>query len=156
MRQAVRAIVVKDDKLLVMSRNKFGHKYYALIGGGIDPGETAEFALRREVKEEASLRLGRVQLVFVEETGQPYGTQYVFWCEYVGGEPVLQPDSDEAKIHNMGKNLYQPVWLPLNQLASAPFMSSELKQELVEAFTKGFPTKPKVFSSEAKHEEIID
>ena len=44
MRTAVRAIVIKDQSLLVMHRNKFGQEFYALVGGGVDYGESAEQA----------------------------------------------------------------------------------------------------------------
>ena len=32
--------------------------------------------------------------------------QYVYLCEYVGGEPALNPESDEYAINAMGQNLY--------------------------------------------------
>ena len=57
MKQAARAIIVRDDKLLVMKRNKYGDIYYVLVGGGVDPGETPERAVVREVAEESSLDL---------------------------------------------------------------------------------------------------
>ena len=152
----MRAIIIRDDQLLVMARNKFGHKYYTLVGGGIDPGETAEEALKREVKEETGLPIGTMKLVLVEEAGQPYGTQYIYWCEYVGGEPSMQSDSDEAKINKLGQNLYQPIWIPITSLVDAPFMSSELKHELINMFKTEYPDKPKYFSSEAKYEEIVE
>jgi ADP-ribose pyrophosphatase YjhB (NUDIX family) len=45
MRKAVRAIIIKDDKLLVMNRNKFGKVYDTLPGGNVEIGETLEQAL---------------------------------------------------------------------------------------------------------------
>ena len=53
MRMAARLVMVRDNHLLVMHRNKFGSEYYALIGGGVDPGESPSDALMREVKGEA-------------------------------------------------------------------------------------------------------
>ena len=142
MRKAVRAIVVKDDALLVMRRNKFGEEYYTLIGGGIDFGETAEHALHREIHEETTLKVANPRLVYVEEAGDPFGNQYIYLCDYASGEVSLPPDSEEAKIHAMGQNLYEPMWLPVKDLPSVPFMSETLKKVLIEAFLHGFPDKP--------------
>lgn len=142
MRKAVRAIIVKDDALLVMHRNKFGEQYYTLIGGGIWLGESPEHAIAREVKEETTVDIANPRLVFIEEAGVPYGNQYIYLCDYVSGEVSLPAESTEAKIHALGKNLYVPMWLPLAKLPSVPFLSETLKQVLVNALAHGFPQQP--------------
>ena len=142
MRRAVRVIVFKDNNLLVMKRNKFGTQYYTLIGGAIGIGETPEHALEREVAEETMLQLGKTRLVFVEDAGEPYGVQFVYLADYIGGEPKLNPSSDEASINQMGKNLYEPMWLPVSELAGANFISPKIQRTLVDALQNGFPDKP--------------
>lgn len=142
MKQAVRAIVVNANKLLVMKRNKFGKEYYTLIGGAVEMGEEIEQALRRELMEESSLEVGRVQLVFSEEAGEPYGTQYVYYCEYLGGEPTMSPDAIEAELNAVGQNTYTPMWLPIADLAETTFVSGSLKQALLKSFQAGFPSEP--------------
>lgn len=146
MKQAVRAIIIKDDQLLVMKRNKFGMQYCTLIGGGVDMDEGLEAALRRELREEAGLSVGAVRHVFTEEAGEPYGTQYVFMCEYQGGEPVLSADSDEAQISQMGQNLYEPTWLPLKALPDSHFISESIKQAILEGVAHGFPETPQTLA----------
>lgn len=140
--KAVRAIVVKDDSLLVMHRNKFGHEYYALVGGGIDFGETAEQSLKREITEETGLVVKNPRLMFIEEAGAVFGTQYIYLCEYVNGEPKLQPDSIEAKIEANGKNLYMPMWLPIKDLHSVPLLPEVLKRALLDGLKNGWPDEP--------------
>lgn len=142
MRKAVRAIIIKDNKLLTMHRNKFGQAYYTLPGGGIDFGETAEETLKREVREETNLHVTNHRLVFVEEAGDPFGTQYVYLCEVSGDDMRLQEDSDEAKINQLGQNLYKPHWLPLEKLAKSTFLSDKLKDAILKAVREGFPDKP--------------
>lgn len=139
MRQAVRAIVIHGNKLLVLHRNKFGKEYDTLPGGNIEIGETQTEALVREVHSETSVTFDQPRLVFVEEAGDPYGTQYIYLCRYVSGTPVLREDSDEAHIHQMGKNLYEPMWLDIDALKDRPFLSEHLKHAIIHCFHNGFP-----------------
>ena len=142
MRTTARAIVVKDNQLLVMHRHKFGQEYYALIGGGVDFGETPEQTLYREVAEEASLQISNHRLVIIEDAGAIYGRQYIYLCDYVSGEPQLAADSMEAQITAGGQNLYQPLWLPLDQLPEINLLPKELKAMLLEYLPKGWPAEP--------------
>jgi ADP-ribose pyrophosphatase YjhB (NUDIX family) len=138
-KQSVRAIVINGDKLLVMRRNKFGDVYYTLIGGGIGIGEDAETALRREIREETGMEVGAVRQVFIEDAGDLYGVQHVFLCEYIGGEPVLSPDSDEAQIGALGQNLYEPCWLSLTEVLQVRFRSKSVAEALSSGVQDGFP-----------------
>ncbi len=142
MRQVSRAIIIKDDKILLMERNKFGLKYRALIGGGINSGESALDALHREVFEEASIRIKNPRLVITEDAGEIYGTQYIFLADFDSGEVKLSPDSEEYGITAMGKNIYNPVWYPIKDLNEAHILPVELNDILIEFTTKGFPKEP--------------
>ena len=125
-----------------MHRNKFGKEYYTLLGGGIDAGETAEHALVREIKEEAEVVIRNPRLVFVEEAGDPYGTQYIYLCDYVSGEGNLHPDSEEASLNKDGQNLHTPTWRTITKLRDLPFRSEKLKQKILECLKNGFPDQP--------------
>lgn len=128
--------------MLVMHRNKFGREYYTLIGGGVDLGENEPQALLREVAEETGLAVANPRLVIVEDHDKFYGPQYVYLCDYVSGEPRLSADSDEASINELGKNMYEPMWLDVAKLAEVPFISPELKAALLEYLPNKFPAEP--------------
>jgi 8-oxo-dGTP diphosphatase len=142
MRYAARAIIVRNQDILLMRRNKFGKVYYILPGGGVNAGESPEQALYRELAEETGVVVRDHRLVFTEEAGAPYGTQFVYVCTYVSGEPALSPDSEEAKIHALGSNLYEPMWVPVHEVAHLAFNSPALRGAVVNAMATGFPNTP--------------
>lgn len=143
----MRAIIVHKDNLLVMERNKFGQHYYTLIGGHIELGESQGKALLREIHEETMVETRNPRLVYIEHAEAPYGIQYVYLCEYVGGVPLLHPKSDERAINTGGNNLYTPRWLPLGELANVPFRSKQLQQRLLDHIKNGFPDEIEEFTS---------
>jgi ADP-ribose pyrophosphatase YjhB (NUDIX family) len=147
MRRAARVIIIKDNNLLVMHRNKFGVEYDTLPGGNIEIGETPEQAAKRETDEETSVELANPTLVFIEHADPLYGDQYIFLCDYVSGEPSLKPGGEEDLINKLGKNLYKPDWLPLTKLPSAPFLSEELKKHILHGTEYGWPKEPLEFTS---------
>lgn len=142
MRKAARAVIIHNQSILLMKRNKFGKVYYVLPGGGIDMGETADAAVLREIKEEASIDVVNPRLVYIEEAGKLYGTQYIFTCDYQTGEVKIHPDSIEAKLNADGKNLFSILWVPISKFATLPFRSPPLRDALLVAFRDGFPATP--------------
>lgn len=117
--------------MLVMRRNKFGREYYTLVGGGVEAGEELVPALMRELSEETSLQARDPKLVFIEEAAEPFGTQYIYHCEYDGGDIALRDDSEEAQANRGGMNTYHPEWLPTDRLQDVTFMSPDLQKRLV-------------------------
>lgn len=152
MRSCARAIVQKDGQLLVMERHKLGKVYYTLLGGTVEKGETADAAAVREIREESSVEVVNPRLVFIEEAGDPFGTQYVYLCDYVSGDPYLPEDSEEA-YWTTEENTYKPQWLPVEKLSEVPFVSPLLKEALIMALEHGWPKEPYTFSS--KHSQRL-
>ncbi len=147
MKYCARAIVIRDNQLLVMKRFKLGKTYYTLLGGTVESGETADIAAVREVREESGVTVVNPRLVFVEEAGDPYGPQHVYLCDYVTGEPALPPESEEAFWTKPDVNTYEPQWLPIDKLSEVPFVSPLLKEALLMALQHGWPQGPYHFSS---------
>ena len=58
LRNAVRAVIVEDSKILMLYLEKT--KEYKFPGGGVENNETAELALKREVLEEAGYNITNV------------------------------------------------------------------------------------------------
>src|SRR5690606_22572359 len=65
-------LAVTEDRCLLGRSPHFAPKTYSALAGFIEPGETIEAAVRREVLEESSIRLGRV----VYHASQPWPFPY--------------------------------------------------------------------------------
>lgn len=66
-RNAVRAIIIEDGKILLCKYKDKDGVFYACVGGGQDFFEDMNTALRRECKEEINSEINIGNLVFVRE-----------------------------------------------------------------------------------------
>lgn len=143
MSKAVRAIVVKDGKLLLMRRNKYGNEYYTLVGGRVNDGETEEQALVREVKEETGLDVTGARLVFTEKHPKPYNQQHIYLCEVAGSDTVaIQETSEEGLLNRLDMNIHKPMWAELSVFPRLHFRTPQLQAAIIEGLKSGFPAEP--------------
>ncbi len=115
-REAVRAIIIKDKKLLMIYSNKQGD--YKFPGGGVDSGETYEEALIREVKEECGAKLLTINMEFgkVLEYDIPGEEDFdvfkmfsfYYLCEV---DNVFEEQSLEQYEYDLG---FEPVWIDID------------------------------------------
>jgi len=137
------AIVIHQNKILLMHRINNGHEYYVFPGGGVEPNETIENAVLREVLEETTLNVTINKLLYHHDYYQD-GNQYFYLCNYVSGEPQLSQNSDEKlKMTKDDKNFYQPLWIPINQLNQMLLYPLEIKDWLITDVKNNFIHTPK-------------
>jgi len=91
MKEAVVAVIRKGDKVLGVSR-KDNPEDFGLPGGKVDPGESRETALYREVFEETGLVITDVREVFQRTDTDFVVTAYEVTCE------DLNPSSTEDGV----------------------------------------------------------
>ena len=58
---SARVLFVARDRVLLANRR--GKKWYYLPGGNVDPGETVEAAVRREIQEQAGLNIDDLEFI---------------------------------------------------------------------------------------------
>lgn len=143
MRKAARAIIFKEDKILIMRRHKEGHEYFTLVGGRVNDDETPEEALRREVLEETGLQVTSARLVFIEEHPEPYNEQYIFLCEATGKDDIaVQDSSEEAFLNKLQFNTHEPLWLNTGAFSNLAFRTPQLQKAIQDSVSSGFPQTP--------------
>jgi 8-oxo-dGTP diphosphatase len=110
-RKRAAAVIVRDGRVLMVherSRRFGGGEWWTLPGGGIEPGETPEQAVRREVFEETGLVVGAAR--YVLEMPYPSGMTSVFSVTVADGEPRLGADD------GVGPEALGLDWLPAPEL----------------------------------------
>ena len=100
-RNAAKALIIKDDKMLAIKISDGKEEWYIMPGGGQDVEELLPEAVCREVAEEMGLRVVVKDLAFVIEGlhGEKFHrVDLVFLCEYIGKleNAVLQSDTNQV------------------------------------------------------------
>lgn len=112
-RKTARAVVLHAGAVLLMERwrTDSGAKklhYFSIPGGQIEPGETPERAVVREIFEEMKILIRPSKTLLKSKVGNQQHT-YIL-CEYLSGEPKLASESPEAKLQT-ADNRYEPCWV---------------------------------------------
>jgi NAD+ diphosphatase len=89
---AVITLVERDGKALLARGRTFGVPMYSCIAGFVEPGETLEQAVRREVREEVGIGLGRVRYFSSQPWPFPHSLMVGFLAEWESGEIRIEPD----------------------------------------------------------------
>lgn len=107
------AIIQKDNQIFATQRGYGDFKDgWEFPGGKIEPGETPEEAVVREIKEELDTKITIRKLVHVVEYDYPefHLTMYCYLCEVVSGQLVLK--EHEAAKWLTKDTLRSVKWLP--------------------------------------------
>ena len=115
--RVVAAAIRREDKIFATARGygEFKGKW-EFPGGKIEPGETPQQALVREIKEELSVKIAVGELIDTVEYEYPtfHLSMDCFWCEVVDGEIILK-EAEAAKWLSKDE-LHSVNWLPADRL----------------------------------------
>lgn len=120
------AIIVSENKILLMHRKKEGREYWVFPGGGVEKDETPEQAVKREVLEETSLKVTECDYSF-DYLGENKVANPVFVCKVENGGPKL--GGPEAEKHSK-EDWYHPEWIDLKDSVKLTVYPEEGKRVL--------------------------
>lgn len=88
-------LVTRGNKLLVGRNANWPEGMYSLLAGFIEPGETLEAAVRREVFEEAGVRVGAVR--YLASQPWPFPASLMFGCAGEALDETITVDPAELE-----------------------------------------------------------
>lgn len=86
---AILALVRNGDTLLLARSPHFPPGLFSLVAGFVEPGESLEEAVHREVREETGIWITNVRYVASEPWPFPQSLMVGFTADYAGGEIVI-------------------------------------------------------------------
>jgi NAD+ diphosphatase len=122
---AVIMLVTRGDELLLGRSAHFPTGMYSTLAGFVDPGEGAEDAVRREVREEAGIEITEPRWFGSQSWPFPHSLMLGFTAEWASGEIQLDP----AELEDLG-------WFTRDDLPTLPPPSS-IARRLIDAWLEG-------------------
>ena len=119
---AVMALVRRGRELLLGRGPHFPAGMYSALAGFVEPGESLEQCVEREVAEEVGVEVAKLRYFASQPWPFPHSLMVAFTCEWAGGE--LRPQAGE--IEDAG-------WFDVFQLPKLPSKIS-IARSLIDAF----------------------
>ncbi len=108
------AAIVRDGAILMVRHEHDGRGYWTLPGGAVEPGETPEQALVREVREEACVD-ARVGARLFEDAVGERGLDVCFGASI---DPHVEPRlGHDPELPSEAQVLKAVAWLPFAEVA---------------------------------------
>lgn len=127
----VSAIIIKNNKILLIHRKKNGEEYWVFPGGGVEDFETREEGLIREVKEETNLEVIEFNLEFMTYNEASKSDQPFYLCTVSDGTLEIV---GEEKEKNSPENWYQLEWVDLERVKDIWLVPDKAKEEVVRRY----------------------
>ena len=116
--EVVAAVISDDERLILATQRGYGDMKdgWEFPGGKMEPGESPEEALKREIWEELETSIVVERLVQTVEWDYPkfHLTMHCFWCHLESGSLTL-------KEHEAAR------WLTIEQLDSVDWLPADLQ-----------------------------
>ena len=103
------ALVRRGSEILLARSPHFPPGMYSALAGFVEPGESLEQCLAREVHEEVGVRVSNIRYFTSQPWPFPHSLMIAFVCEWVSGE--IAPQAGEIE---------DAKWFDLLQLPKLP------------------------------------
>lgn len=130
-------VVFDQGRVALIRRRRDGLRYHLFPGGGVEPGETDEDAAIREAHEELGVQVEIVRRLGTVVFGT--STQIYFEARVTGGTFGTGTGSEMSSPAESASGSYEPIWLPLVDVASADVRPATLAAMLVDGSFRSSP-----------------
>ncbi len=115
-------LVTRDEYVLLGRAPQWPENMYSTLAGFVEPGETLEAALHREVFEEVSIRVHRLSYMGSQPWPFPHSLMVGFYAQYLEGE--IQVD---------GVEIADAQWFHIDELPRVPPVGS-ISRQLIDGY----------------------
>ena len=119
---AIIVLIERDDRILLARGRRFAAAFYGIIAGFVEPGESLEEAVEREIAEEVGLAVTDIRYFASQPWPYPHNLMIGFTASYAGGEIRLE----EAELIDAG-------WFGIDDLPAIPAKLS-IARRLIDAW----------------------
>jgi NAD+ diphosphatase len=121
----IMVLIQRGRQLLLARSPRFPPGIYSALAGFVEPGETLEQAVVREVKEEVGLEIANLRYFGSQSWPFPHSLMIAFLADHSGGEICLaDPEIEDA------------AWYSLDRLPGLP-PSMSIARRLIDAVAPG-------------------
>jgi NAD+ diphosphatase len=106
---AMIVLVQRGDRLLLARSHRHPPGRYSVLAGFVEPGETLEEAVAREIKEEVGIEVRDIRYFGSQPWPFPNSLMIAFTCHYAGGDIVLE----ESEMADAG-------WFRVDEMPPVP------------------------------------
>ena len=121
---AVIVLVVREDRMLLARAKRFESNLYSVLAGFVEPGETLEETVQREIKEEVGIDVKDINYFGSQPWPFPDSLMIAFTANYAGGEIKVD-----------GEEIVDAGWFKVGSLPEIPGDIS-IARRLIDRFTK--------------------
>ena len=129
-----RAIIIKDNNILLMRRCIENREFYVFPGGKLEENETPTQCCERELAEEFGIKVKVKKMIYL--THQLESKQGFFLCDWVSGKIHKTDAVEYTGKDNAHFGTYEPTTVPLTQIPDITLYPCEVAQHLNEDLQK--------------------
>lgn len=119
---AIIVLISRGEELLLARANRFPQAMYSVLAGFVEPGESLEETVMREVKEEVGILVKNIRYFGSQSWPFPNSLMIGFTADYAGGEIVIEE-----------KEIADAAWFKKDNLPQIPPKLS-IARKLIDAF----------------------
>ena len=118
---AMMALVTRGKEMLLARAHRFAPGMYSALAGFVEPGETIEDCVRREVREEVGVEVTDITYFASQSWAFPHSLMIAYTATWAGGD--IRLDDDE---------IAEARWFHVDELPKLP-MSVSIARRLIDA-----------------------